>query len=152
MHVCVCEVQAIAGQSRLAAAVPSQNLGFEKRQVAQIIGCVLTMYFHPSFIRKLVSFVMKTFRVELKQFGKEKAAKQKYDRGGGGGGAGVRDCKAADYPHEVSACGGQELGRAKAPLAPLAPLPQLHRPCDKVFKSDQLILCSMEPVGLLLDD
>ena len=102
--VCVCEVQAIAGQSRLAAAVQSQNLGFEKRQVAQIIGCVLTMYFHPSFIRKLVSFVMKTLRVELKQFDKEKAAEPKYDWGGEG-----------DYPHEVSARGGQELGRLKPP-------------------------------------
>ena len=32
--------------------------------------------------------------------------------------AGARDCKAADYPREVSACEGQELGGAKAPLAP----------------------------------
>ena len=62
----------------------------------------------------------------------------------------MRDCKVADYPHEVSACGGQELGRGKAPIAPLPP--QLHCPCDKVFRSDQLILCSMEPVGLSLDN
>ena len=37
------------------------------------------------------------------------------------GGAGVRGCEAADYLRETSACKGQKLGGAKAPLAPLAP-------------------------------
>ena len=31
------------------------------------------------------------------------------------GEVGVRDCKVANYPHEVSACEGQKLGRAKPP-------------------------------------
>ena len=36
------------------------------------------------------------------------AAEQKYNRGGGG--AGVRGSKAADYSCEASACEGQKLG------------------------------------------
>ena len=30
-------------------------------------------------------------------------------------GAGMRGCEAADYPHEASACEGQELGGLKPP-------------------------------------
>jgi len=41
-----------------------------------------------------------------------------------GGGAGVRDYKAADYPHEASACEGQKLGGGqKLGENPLAPPP-----------------------------
>jgi len=40
----------------------------------------------------------------------------------------VRGCEAANYLHEVSACEGQELGGAKAPLAPpLVPPPLVNR-------------------------
>ena len=42
-------------------------------------------------------------------------ADQKYDLGGGGWGERL---EAADYPREVSACEGQELGGLKPPLAP----------------------------------
>ena len=34
---------------------------------------------------------------------------------GGGGGAGVRACEAADYLREASACEGQKLGGLKPP-------------------------------------
>ena len=43
------------------------------------------------------------------------AAEQKYDRGGGGGGAGVRGREAADYLHKASACKDQKLRRLKPP-------------------------------------
>ena len=48
---------------------------------------------------------------------------------GGGGGAGVRGCEAADYLHEASACEGQKWG-AKSPLAP--PPPQVPPPLYRV--------------------
>ena len=32
-----------------------------------------------------------------------------------GGGAGMRGCEAADYPHKVSACEGYKLGGLKPP-------------------------------------
>ena len=58
---------------------------------------------------------------------------RKYDWGGGG--AGTRGCKAADYPHEASVREGQELGGggAKALLAPLVPPPLLMDPLSKIF-------------------
>ena len=45
-------------------------------------------------------------------------------RWGGGGGAGIRGCKAANYPREASACNGQILVGLKAP--PPVPPPLLH--------------------------
>ena len=41
-------------------------------------------------------------------YSKPVAVEQKYDWEGGG--AGVRGCETADYPHKVSACEGQKLG------------------------------------------
>ena len=41
------------------------------------------------------------------------AVEQKYDRG-----AGVRGCKAADYPGEASVCEGQKWGGLKPPVLP----------------------------------
>jgi len=34
------------------------------------------------------------------------------------GGAGVRGCKAADYPREASVCKGQKLGGLSPPVPP----------------------------------
>ena len=38
--------------------------------------------------------------------------------GVGGGGGWHKSCESADYPHKASACKGQELVGAKAPLPP----------------------------------
>ena len=38
------------------------------------------------------------------------------------GEAGAKGCEAANYPHEASACKGQEFGGAKAPLASSPPV------------------------------